>query len=76
MKSAIGLAAVAALATSAALAETVAPTNVALVDGVVEASLTGQPGDPDGGATKHHSGARQGDGRHRHTQSRVSRRDA
>ncbi|CTQ52442.1 Cytochrome c, mono-and diheme variants [Roseibium album] len=45
MKRAFGLAAVAALATSAALAETVAPTNVALVDGVIKTSLTGQPGD-------------------------------
>jgi L-cysteine S-thiosulfotransferase len=46
MKRAIGLAAIAALTSSLALAETVAPTNVALVDGVVEVSLTGQLGDP------------------------------
>jgi L-cysteine S-thiosulfotransferase len=46
MKRAIGLAAIAALTSSLALAETIAPTNVALVDGVVEVSLTGQLGDP------------------------------
>jgi L-cysteine S-thiosulfotransferase len=46
MKRAIGLAAIAAMTTSVALAETVAPTNVTLLDGVVEVSLTGQPGDP------------------------------
>lgn len=46
MKRAIGLAAVAAMTTSVALAEVVAPANVALVDGVVEASLTGKAGDP------------------------------
>ena len=46
MKRAIGLAAIAAMTASVALAEAVAPTNVAVVDGVIEASLTGQPGDP------------------------------
>lgn len=46
MKRAIGMAAAAVFTASVALADTVAPMNVAMVDGVVEASLTGQPGDP------------------------------
>lgn len=46
MKRAIGLAAVAVMTTSVALAEVVAPASVSLVDGVVEAPLTGKAGDP------------------------------
>ena len=46
MKHVMGLAAVAALCTSAALAETVKPMDVAFADGAVEKSLTGQAGDP------------------------------
>ena len=47
LKLALGLGAI--LAMSAAHAEDVKPTNVAFADGAVEASLTGQAGDPASG---------------------------
>lgn len=45
MKYAFGLTVIAALGASAALADAVKPADVVFSDGVVEASLTGQPGD-------------------------------
>lgn len=46
MKHALGGAVAVALFTSVATAEEVKPTAVSFVDGTVEQSLTGQPGDP------------------------------
>lgn len=40
----------AALFATVAAAETIAPQDVEYVDGAVETSLTGQPGDPEAGA--------------------------
>ena len=46
MKHALGGVALAIMAATSAYSEAVKPANVAFNDGVVEASLTGQPGDP------------------------------
>lgn len=46
MKHALGGAIAVALITSVATAEEIKPTAVSFVDGTVEQSLTGQPGDP------------------------------
>ncbi|MEM6373541.1 MAG: sulfur oxidation c-type cytochrome SoxX, partial [Pseudomonadota bacterium] len=46
MKHALGGAVAVALLTSIATAEQIKPTAVSFVDGSVEQSLTGQPGDP------------------------------
>ncbi len=46
-----------ALFASAAAAETIAPQDVEYVDGAVEASLTGEPGDPAAGAELMNKGA-------------------
>ena len=46
MKHVLGFAAIAALSASVVAAEAVKPMDVAFKDGMVEASLTGQPGDP------------------------------
>ena len=51
------LIAAAAFCASAALAEVTAPTDVAYVDGAVEASLTGTPGNPEDGAIIMNKGA-------------------
>lgn len=45
MKYALGLGLVAAMAATGVVAEEVKPTNVAFMDGAVEQSLTGKPGD-------------------------------
>lgn len=47
----------AALCASVAAAETIAPQDVNYVDGAVETSLTGQPGDPAAGAELMNKGA-------------------
>lgn len=52
---AIGVAA--ALCATVATAETIAPQDVAFVDGAIEASLTGQAGDPAAGAEIMNKGA-------------------
>ena len=57
MKYALGLGMAAALAATAAFAEAVKPTDVVYVDGAVEASLTGMPGNPDSGAEIMNKGA-------------------
>ncbi|MEO3415126.1 sulfur oxidation c-type cytochrome SoxX [Roseovarius sp. CAU 1744] len=57
MRYAFGLAALAALGASAALAEIVQPTEVSFDDGAVAVSLSGQPGDPAAGAEIMNKGA-------------------
>ena len=57
MRYAFGLAALAALGASAALAEIVQPTEVSFDDGAVAVSLSGQPGDPAAGADIMNKGA-------------------
>lgn len=51
------IASAAVLSATAASAEIVAPTNVAFIEGAVEASLTGTPGDPANGAVLMNKGA-------------------
>lgn len=53
----LGLGIVAVFAASTAFAETVKPTDVEYVDGAVEVSLSGQPGDPASGAEIMNKGA-------------------
>lgn len=57
MKSTLVLASVVALSASLATAETIVPTAVNFVDGAVETSLTGVPGDPAAGRILMNKGA-------------------
>jgi sulfur-oxidizing protein SoxX len=57
MKYGLGLGAAALLTASVAFAEAVKPTDVVFVDGAVEASLSGQVGDPAAGAEIMNKGA-------------------
>ncbi|MEQ9261325.1 MAG: sulfur oxidation c-type cytochrome SoxX [Roseovarius sp.] len=57
MNKVIGLAALTTLVASVAAAEVIKPTDVAYVDGAVETSLTGVPGDPEAGAVLMNKGA-------------------
>lgn len=57
MKYGLGLVVAALLTAPMAFAEEVTPTDVVFVDGAVEASLSGQPGDPASGAEIMNKGA-------------------
>ncbi|MEM1428814.1 MAG: sulfur oxidation c-type cytochrome SoxX [Pseudomonadota bacterium] len=57
MKQILALAAVGAFAAPLAWAEVVAPSDVVFVEGAVETSLSGTPGDPDRGAVLMNKGA-------------------
>lgn len=57
MKRALGVGLVAVFGATIAIGETVAPTEVAYVDGAVESSLSGQAGDPENGAILMNKGA-------------------
>lgn len=57
MKYGFGLGLAALFTTTVAVAEAVKPTDVVFMDGAIEASLTGQPGDPAAGAVVMNKGA-------------------
>ncbi|KAJ56683.1 monoheme cytochrome C SoxX [Actibacterium mucosum KCTC 23349] len=57
MKHGLGLGVAAIFAATTAFAEAVEPTDVVFVDGAVEMSLSGQPGDPAAGAEVMNKGA-------------------